>query len=105
MTDTPLDKTDFTSKVRDRKCEMTSEEVEQTDLMTTLKRHRLAKGLTLRDLAKRIGSSAAACSSWETGRYTPSARLIPKLARVLGVEPLELTRLISPDRVPLAASA
>jgi transcriptional regulator with XRE-family HTH domain len=80
---------------------MTSEiQVEGGLLMTMLKRHRLVKGLTLGVLAKRIGVTASACSKWETGRSMPSARLIPKLAKVLDIDAMELTRLISPDPAP-----
>ena len=68
--------------------------------MTVLKQHRLAKGLTLRALGKRIGVSTAACSSWETGRNIPHPGVVPKLARVLGINPLELTKLLSPEREP-----
>lgn len=71
--------------------------------MTMLKRHRLAKGLTLRALGKRIGTSTAACSAWETGRNIPTPSVVPKLARVLGIEPMELTRLLSPESEPALA--
>ncbi len=65
--------------------------------MVMLKRHRLVKGLTLRELARRIGVTATACSNWETGRHRPNARTVPKLARALNLDPMELTLAISPD--------
>lgn len=66
-------------------------------MMNLLKRHRLAKGLTLRELGQRIGVSTAAVSTWETGRCIPAAGTIPKLARALGLDPLTLTKVISPE--------
>jgi transcriptional regulator with XRE-family HTH domain len=41
--------------------------------------------------------SVAAVSSWETGRSIPKAGRFEKLARVLGVQPLELTQFIQPS--------
>jgi transcriptional regulator with XRE-family HTH domain len=67
--------------------------------MTMLKRRRLVKGLTLSQLAKRIGVSTAACSAWETGRNSPSPRAVPKLARALGLDTFELTKILSPEAV------
>lgn len=64
--------------------------------MTMLRRHRLAKGLSLAELAKRIGVSTAAVSTWETGRSLPKAKVVPKLARVLGLDPFELMDLLCP---------
>jgi transcriptional regulator with XRE-family HTH domain len=64
--------------------------------MQKLKQHRMAKGLTLHELASRIGCSTAACSNWETGRATPLPRFIPKLAKSLGINPMDLTLLLSP---------
>ena len=71
--------------------------------MTTLRRHRLANGLSLADLAKRLGVTKGTVSTWETGRCVPKARMIPKLARVLGIDAFELTKLLSPE--PEAAPA
>jgi transcriptional regulator with XRE-family HTH domain len=73
--------------------------------MTMLRRHRLAKGLTGAKLAARIGVSPAAVSSWENGRQLPHAAVIPTLARVLGLDPVELTKLLSPERTPAIAAA
>lgn len=71
--------------------------------MTMLRRHRLAKGLTSAELAKRIGCSQAAVSTWETGRSLPTPKLFPKLARVLGIRAIRLTKLLSPETEPAAA--
>lgn len=64
--------------------------------MTLLRRHRLAKGLSQTKLARLIGRSCSAVSSWEAGGSTPDAELYPKLAKILGIDPLELTRVIDP---------
>lgn len=71
--------------------------------MTLLKRHRLAKGLTLRQLGKLVGATAASVHGWETGKCVPSAEKFPKLARVFEIEPMEITRLVSPDKPAVAA--
>ena len=65
--------------------------------MTALRMLRQAKGLTLAQLAGRIGSSVACVSAWETGRNSPSSRMVPKLARALGLEPMSLLQLMNPD--------
>lgn len=65
--------------------------------MTLFKRHRLANGLTLAKLAARIGVSTAAVQTWEVGRCTPSAALIPKLAKALHLSPMALMELLDPD--------
>lgn len=72
--------------------------------MSLLKRHRMALGLTLEELAGRLKVSTATVSAWETGRYTPHPRMIPKLARLLGVSPMDLTRILSPGDEPIATN-
>jgi transcriptional regulator with XRE-family HTH domain len=72
--------------------------------MTMLRQHRLAKGLTAARIGKRIGVSRAAVSSWETGRCLPHPRYIPKLARVLGLKPMVLIRILSPAASEVAAA-
>lgn len=68
--------------------------------MTPLKRHRLANGLTLAKLAARIGVSTAAVQTWEVGRCTPSAALIPKLAKALGLPPMAVMDMLDPEHSP-----
>lgn len=71
--------------------------------MTMLKRHRLAKGLTLAEVGKRSGVTGAAVHTYETGQCLPRPKVIPKLARVLGLRPMELMQLLSPSLEPSAA--
>lgn len=67
-------------------------------LMTLLKRHRMAKGMTQTALAKALKlKTQSTVSFWESGQSVPSPKLIPKLARVLGISAMELTRVIEPD--------
>ena len=68
---------------------MTETAVTATDapnLMTLLRRHRLAKGLTQTRLAKRVGVSVSAVSLWELGKTIPAPEMFPKLARIFGID-------------------
>jgi transcriptional regulator with XRE-family HTH domain len=67
--------------------------------MRALKRHRLAKGLSMHDVASRLKVHVSTVGAWETGRNIPRAEIFPKLARVLGVDPLELTKIVEPEPV------
>lgn len=67
------------------------------DFVTLLRRHRMARGLTQTALAKKLDLSPSAVSLWESGDFMPKASLIPKLARLLGIDPMELTRIIEPE--------
>lgn len=51
----------------------------------TIRHHRIAAGLTQRQLAARLGISPMAVSYWETGRREPNARQLKGVADVLGV--------------------
>lgn len=68
--------------------------------MRLLKRHRLARGLTLKQLASTVGVDKSTVQAWETGRNTPRPRHIPRLAEIFEIEAMEITRLISPERTP-----
>lgn len=46
---------------------------------------RLRAGLTITDLARKVGRQRAAVSHWISGRFEPPRQVIPELARVLGV--------------------
>jgi transcriptional regulator with XRE-family HTH domain len=72
--------------------------------MNILKQHRVAKGLTLDELAARIGVSRASVSNWEIGRGLPQPKRYPKLARVLGITPLHLAQIIEPSEPELVGS-
>jgi len=75
-----------------------SDAVTDETFMTLLRRHRLARGLTQTALAKRLKlKTPSTISYWESGQSLPSPQWIPKLARVLGVDAMELTRIIEPQ--------
>ncbi len=65
--------------------------------MTALRRYRLAAGLDQGQLAKAVGVTSSAVSTWESGKFIPKPRLFPKIARVLGIKPIDLTRFIQPE--------
>lgn len=66
--------------------------------MTLLRRHRLAAGLTQTALAKKLKlKTPSTVSLWESGETIPHPRLIPDLARLLGIDAMTLTRVIEPD--------
>lgn len=46
---------------------------------------RRARKLTIAQLAERLGVSPFAVSRWENGHTAPRMKMIPKIARVLGV--------------------
>lgn len=57
-----------------------------------LKRWRLARLMTVRDLAAKSGVNHSAISQIERGLRQPHPRTIGKLAEALGVKPEELLR-------------
>jgi len=61
-----------------------------------IKTLRLAKGLSQVELAVRLGIGRSTPAQWERGTL-PFASTIPKLARILGVEPEELAELWMAD--------
>lgn len=65
-----------------------------------LRELRLQKGLTLRDLAEKVGLNFTYLSKIENGKleYTPSADKIREIARALGVDEIELLKLA--NKVP-----
>lgn len=66
--------------------------------MHALERRRKAAGLTIVQLAKRLGVSKQTVWQWEANRTQPSPEMYPKLAEVFGITPLEVTELVSPSR-------
>lgn len=50
-----------------------------------LRAARVAAGLSLRDLAPLIGTSAQRLSAYETGRTAPTVHILGRIERVLGV--------------------
>jgi transcriptional regulator with XRE-family HTH domain len=77
--------------------ETTAKASDAANFMTQLRRYRLAAGLDQSDLAKRVGVTTSAVSLWECGKCIPKGKMFPKIARVLGIKPIELTRFIQPE--------
>jgi len=65
--------------------------------MHQLRRRRIAVGHTQTSLAGKLKVVPSTVSQWESGGAIPSPRLIPKLAKLLQLEPMELTRIIEPE--------
>lgn len=57
---------------------------------------RRARKLTAEQLGKAVGVSSFAISKWENAHTVPRMRLIPKIARALGVRVEELWTLEQP---------
>lgn len=60
-------------------------------------RYRMAAGLSLEKFAEAVGVSTTTAYRWETSNAIPAASRYPKIAKVLGVTPLEVTEMISPS--------
>lgn len=71
--------------------------------MTLLKRHRLAQGWTQAQLGAKVGRTAGSVCAWESGKSLPDAQVFPKLARALGLNPIDLTKVVSPPSIHMAA--
>ena len=54
-------------------------------LIEMIIRRRIKKGLTQRELARKIGTKQSAISRFESGTYNPSFSFLQKLADALGV--------------------
>jgi transcriptional regulator with XRE-family HTH domain len=67
--------------------------------MSLLRRHRLAKGLTIVQVASRLRVRPGTVQGWETGAWKPRPEMYPKLAGVLGIDALEITKLVAPERL------
>ena len=66
------------------------------DIGSRLKKHRLAKGFTQEDVAKKLNVSRATISSWETGRTFPD---IEKIVYLSNLYDLSLDQLIKEEPV------
>ncbi len=73
--------------------------------MSLLKRHRLANGLTIQQLARKCGVTGASAYAWEAGLSVPKPKHIPKLARALGLTPMDLISVLHPQPPAVVASA
>lgn len=74
------------------------------NLMTMLRRARLAIGLSQDEFARKVGVTQGTVSAWEAGENLPLPKFFPKIARILGVDPMELTRYVSPERKEAGAA-
>lgn len=75
-------------------------------LGTNIRRYRLARGLTQRELADPLDVQPNTVSDWERGRSEPNAVQIPRIAALLGVsvgdlfsDPQEPSVPPTPDRL------
>lgn len=55
-----------------------------------IKAARLAAGLTQVQLAEKMGCSQQEIQRWETGRVSPTAKTLKKLAEAIGCNPGDL---------------
>jgi ribosome-binding protein aMBF1 (putative translation factor) len=55
-------------------------------LIASLIRIRINKGLTQKELAKRIGTKQSAIARFESGRSNPSLKFLEKLSRSMGLK-------------------
>ena len=55
-----------------------------------IRKYRIAKGMTVIELAKKLNVSRTMIYKYETGANMPTPKMVIKIAKVLGVEPLEL---------------
>lgn len=74
-----------------------------TEFMTLLRRHRIARGFTQTALAKKLGVDPSAVCFWESGAKMPRPELVPKIARIFGMTPMQLTLIIEPEDEPVAS--
>jgi len=55
-------------------------------LIELIIKKRIEKGLTQKELARRIGTKQSAISRLESGKYNPSLAFLKKVAKALGAE-------------------
>lgn len=58
-----------------------------------LRRARMIKGLSMREVAKAIGAEYATYAKWEGGKNEPQARIFIKWCLYLGVDPVRAAQL------------
>ena len=76
---------------------MVSDRIPSTDMNAAveLRSVRLRAGLTLRELARRAGTSHATLAAYESGRKAPSVATFDRIVRAAGFRPdLELTKSV-----------
>ena len=75
----------------------------QTKANNLFRVKRRAAGLTMAQLADRVGTSKQAVSYWESGDSWPNPRFIPKLAKVFNQTAESLALELEEARVLLTA--
>ena len=55
-----------------------------------IRKYRIAKGMTVIELANKLNVSRTIIYSYESGAKVPSPKTLTKIAEVLAVEPLKL---------------
>src|SRR4051794_28300969 len=70
---------------------------EPGQLGDTIRRQREARGVSVTELADRLGMSPRTLTSWERGLYTIDAEQLPRLCQELGVS---LTQLFGDEEGP-----
>ena len=63
----------------------------RTDIGQTIKKYRLMKGVSQAQLAAELGIAASALSAYESGTRMPKIELREQIAKVLEVDPVELS--------------
>lgn len=75
--------------------------MQTTNLLRT---KRLAKGLTMSDLARKLDVTPQLVSLWENGQCWPGPKLMPKLAKVFGQDPEAFVSEVEAVRRPQVAA-
>lgn len=73
--------------------------------MLRIKEARLAAGMTITELAEKMGVSGAQVSRWENGKSALTTARLGRLAEVLGVPPPMLLYMPRPGHVEIPANA
>ena len=58
------------------------------------------KGLTQKEVAEKMGTTAQNYSQYETGKRTPTRSTLEKIAAAIGCDPLEISADITTDGLP-----
>lgn len=64
-----------------------------------LRKRRLDLGLLQKEVAQQLGVDKDSIYYWETGRYKPSLRVIPKIIEFLGYMPYDTSEMTLGERV------
>jgi transcriptional regulator with XRE-family HTH domain len=64
-----------------------------------LRKRRLDLGLLQQEMAQRLGVGEESVYNWETNRYQPSLRVIPKIVQFLGCVPYDTSGMPLGERI------